>query len=54
MKRLSILHNYFDDPNKISDLYLTKFLDISAKLCFLCMFNKLIVRFLFHRLFRGR
>jgi len=30
---LNILHNYFDDPNKMifSDLYLAKFLDTSAK-----------------------
>jgi len=29
---LKILHNYFDDPTKLFlDLYLTEFLDVSAK-----------------------
>jgi len=35
---LSVLHNYFDDPAKLfSDLYLAKFLDISAKLFYPCV-----------------
>jgi len=39
-KRLSILHNYFDDPTKLfSDLYPAKFLDTSAKPFFLCTSN---------------
>ena len=34
---LSVLHNYLDGPTKLfSNLYLTKFLDISEKLSFLC------------------
>jgi len=28
---LNVQHNYFDGPNKFSDLYLAKFLDTSAK-----------------------
>jgi len=38
---LNVLHNYFDSPTKLfSDLYLAKFLDISAKLFFPCMHEK--------------
>jgi len=41
----NVLCNYFDDPNKLfSDLYLAKFLDISAKLFFPCIFGKYVLR----------
>jgi len=36
---LSILHNYFDGLKLFSDLYLVKFLDISAKSFFPCIYN---------------
>jgi len=37
---LSFLHNYFDGPAKFSDLYLAKFLDISAKSFLPCRSDK--------------
>jgi len=39
-KMFKAFHNYFDGPNKISDLYLAKFLDTLAKPFFPCNINK--------------
>jgi len=43
LERPTMSYNYFDSPTKLfSDLYLTKFLDISAKPFFPCTVNKVI------------
>jgi len=48
---LNVLHNYFDSPTKLSNLYLTKFLDTSTKLFFPCICkSKEIKHFILQRL----
>jgi len=40
---LNVPYNYFDSSTKFSDLYLAKFLDISAKPFFPCNFAEIAI-----------
>jgi len=42
-QRLCVLHNYFNGPKLLSDLYLAKFLDTSAKLFFRVRYAKITI-----------
>jgi len=39
---IEFLHNYFDGPTKFLDLYLTKFLNVSAN-CYFCVMKNIVI-----------